>query len=224
MQRRTIMFCIVISAIFLSLYALARTNIMLEYQHSAILIKPTFTISAYQPNSWYDNKTKSVITYYNEPFTNRMEYGGAYNAFESLKDRVDTVNDRYVSEHPEILNRYNTVILLHNEYMTRQEYNAIMNHTNVFYVFPNAGYRFVTYDINTNQITLLNYTGNKYASSVWTSYESNPTSQPKQVSEFNQCILPFSYTKVNYPNGIGYNCYPEFQITFNAIMRHEILN
>ena len=57
-----------------------------------------------------------------------------------------------VDQNPEILQNYDTVILLHNEYVTKKQFDAISTHPNLIFLHPNALYALeidVNYDTNT---------------------------------------------------------------------------
>jgi hypothetical protein len=173
-------------------------------KHSIIVVDPVFTKAAYRPGGWYDNPFITEIKLQG-PDSWRTYYGGSVNGLIALNETgmVDTTTDVEVTLHPELLKAYDKVILLHNEYVTKTEYYAIMNHSNVFYAYPNALHRFVTFKGNvtpygeSGTISLIGYTSDPYSSSIW-----------GHVNEFVSCVHhPIKIVK--YPNGSGLSCYPE---------------
>jgi len=165
-----------------------------------IIIRPILTESAYRTNCWYEiNNTSCMI---HESDTQRSNYGGSQLGRIFIKLQYDMITDLEVNST--ILNQYNKVILLHNEYVTQEEYNTIMNHSNVFYLYPNALYKFVTVD--NNIMTLGNFTGNEKSLSQWGT-----------VDEFNNCL--FNYEIVKYDNGRGLSCYPESAMIYDVYLK-----
>ena len=51
-----------------------------------------------------------------------------------------TITDIDIDQNPGILKEFDAVIMLHNEYVTRTMFDAITNHPNVIYLYPNALY------------------------------------------------------------------------------------
>jgi hypothetical protein len=187
-----------------------QSNPLRTPKHRTIVIEPVFTEAAYQSGGWYDNnKVTSVNLNYTKNW--RTTFGGSEIGFNAINKTgsVDTTNDIEVTLHPEILQAYDKVILLHNEYVTKTEYYAIMSHPNVFYGYPNSLNRFVSYERNTTvtnpsgSITLIGYTGNPYSNAKW-----------GEVNEFDRCSR-HGYEVVEYPNGNGLSCYPERLIVHN---------
>lgn len=181
-----------------------------------VVIDAVFTQAAYQAGSWYDNKGVTTVSL-NYGHDWRTNFGGAVNGVTVLNNTglVDTVTDIYLTNHPEILKAYHRVIVLHNEYVTKAEYDAIMNHSNVFYAYPNALYRLVNFTgstvTNGGTITLLGLSHNPYANSTW-----------GDVSEFDRCSN-HAYKVVKYPNGAGLSCYPERELWGNRVLVEMIL-
>ncbi len=48
------------------------------------------------------------------------------------------IDDIDIDKNPEILNNFNSVILLHNQFATEKEFLAITSHPNVIYLYPGA--------------------------------------------------------------------------------------
>ncbi len=50
----------------------------------------------------------------------------------------DVIDDIDIDKDPNILNKYNSVVLLHNEFVTQNEFLAITSHPNVIYLYPGS--------------------------------------------------------------------------------------
>ena len=51
-----------------------------------------------------------------------------------------SITDIEIDKNPDILQQFDKVIMLHNEYVTRTMFDAITSHPNVIYLYPNALY------------------------------------------------------------------------------------
>ena len=60
-----------------------------------------------------------------------------------------------IDKNPDMLKKYDKVIMLHNEYVTRNMFDAITNHPNVIYLYPNALYAEIEVDYENNLMTLI---------------------------------------------------------------------
>ena len=68
-----------------------------------------------------------------------------------------TITDINLDKNPNILKKFDTVILLHNEYVTQSMFNSIVNHPHVIYLYPNALYAEIEVDYKKNEITLIQW-------------------------------------------------------------------
>ena len=48
------------------------------------------------------------------------------------------IDDIEIDKNPEILNNFNSVVLLHNQFATENEFQAITSHPNVIYLYPGS--------------------------------------------------------------------------------------
>ena len=179
---------------------------------NAMFIVPLFTASAYESPGFYDY-------YYNRCddscLTTKMEYvcraESSCNAAQILKLLgYDIYTDVEIDQNPEILSRYDSVILLHNEYVTQKEFDAIMNHDNVLYLYPNSNYGLITADYETETITLIR--GHGYP-------------EPEMDNGFDwkfDNTRPYEYDTecrtwefYDIDNGKMLNCYPETLILYD---------
>lgn len=172
---------------------------------NTVVIFPIFTSSAYTNNGFY--------SYYNEECgfecltvsindDVRAEASGAGAQILRLLG-YDIISDIQVTSNPEILATYDKVIVLHNEYVTQDEFDAITNHPKVIYLYPNALYAKVTYDEKLGTITLIRGHGYPETSIVngfdW-KYDNTPM-------EYDSTCEKMQFYEIN--NGIMLNCYPE---------------
>jgi len=188
-------------------------EISYDTTQNAIVILPTFTASAYSEAGFYDYYTnecdESCLTI---PLKPNWKFTSNIMTIQALNLLGYPLTDDYeVSKNPEMLNQYDTIILLHNEYVTKAEFDAITNHPNVVYLYPNALYA----EVNLNSddtITLIR--GHNY-----------PTKDIKNGFDWKFDNSPLEYdTDCNdlkfyeIDNGVMLNCYPERGIDLNPFL------
>jgi len=125
---------------------------------NSVVVYPIFTQSAYEWNGIHDYYTgrcdscldASIQDYYTKSFASSSN---AYRILEFLDYEV--IDDIDIDKNPAILEKYDKVILLHNEFVTRAEFEAIIHHPNVIYLYPHALTSEVQTDYAKNTITLL---------------------------------------------------------------------
>ncbi len=184
---------------------------LLKNEENAVVIYPIFTQSAYSENGFYyhyhklcDEKCLEVQI--------RQIGDGNYNSsdisYQILKILgYPIITDVDVDRDPTILDSYDKVIVLHNEYVTKKEFDAITTHPNVIYLYPNALYAEVQYDQDSNKIKLIR--GHNYPEQIITNgfeWEFDNSSYEYD----NEC---FNWQMIEIKNGLMLNCYPE-QIIF----------
>ena len=113
----------------------------------SVVIIPVFTASAYSERCFYsyyagncDTACLTSFIYTDVPLGYTAS-GQAVDILESLG--YCTLTDVDVDKNPKILLQYDKVILLHNEYVTQKEFDAITTHQHVIYLYPNAWYGIV---------------------------------------------------------------------------------
>lgn len=122
-----------------------------------VVVFPIFTDSAYKEPGFYthyrnecDTKCLTVKIQ-----TNFLPQANP-NAVQVLKLLgYSFITDVDIDKNPAVLEKYNKVIMLHNEYVTKKEFEAITSHPNVIYLYPNALYAEVKTDYVKNTITLI---------------------------------------------------------------------
>ena len=126
---------------------------------NAIVILPVFTSSAYSENGFYeyyfgrcdDCTTVKILENNYLRFFEASQMGA--RVLETLGYK--TITDIDLDKNPNILKEFDTVILLHNEYVTQSMFNSIINHPHVIYLYPNALYAEIEVDYEKNEITLI---------------------------------------------------------------------
>lgn len=124
----------------------------------SVVIYPIFTQSAYEWGGIHDYYagycdsclTTSIQEHYEKTFASS---GNGYRILEFLGYEI--IDDIDIDKNPNILEKYDKVILLHNEFVTRTEFDAITNHPNVIYLYPQALSSEVKSDYSNNTITLV---------------------------------------------------------------------
>lgn len=124
----------------------------------SVVVYPIFTQSAYEwdgIHDFYSGRCDSCLTtpiqnFYKKSFSSS---GNAFRILEFLDYEV--IDDIDIDKNPSILKKYDKVILLHNEFVTRAEFNAIIQHPNVIYLYPHALVSEVKPNYNQNTITLI---------------------------------------------------------------------
>jgi len=123
-----------------------------------VVVYPIFTQSAYEWGGFHDFyagycdyclKT-TIQDYYEKTFASS---GNGYRILEFLGYEI--IDDIDLDKNPAILEKFDKVILLHNEFVTRAEFEAITNHPKVIYLYPNALSSEVKTDYSENTISLI---------------------------------------------------------------------
>jgi hypothetical protein len=189
------------------------------------VIRPTFTFAAYQPHGFYDyyrgNCKARCLTVPLNPRerTGTMEYAGSNNALKKIGSLGinDVLTDEQVAKNPSILTNYSKIIVLHNEYVTQAEFDAITRHPNVLYLYPNALYALVSYNPTAGTITLER--GHGYGG-INEAFGWKPSMSTKD--EYNTSCKNWQLEKA--VNGVVLNCYPESDILHDVKLWLVIAN
>ena len=181
---------------------------------NTVVIYPIFTQSAYNWNGIHDFYTDrcdectsvSIQNFYEKRFA---ASGNAFSVLEFLG--YDIIDDIDLDKNPKILEDYDKVILLHNEFVTENEFNSIMEHQNVIYLYPNALTSKIAVDYSENTISLLQGPGfpdDSVTSGFDWIYDN---------SEYmdNWDCKDWKFEKIS--NGYMLNCYPEQFIVSNGL-------
>ena len=188
----------------------SQIGIFAEPQNTVVVF-PKFTEAAYNEPGFYtyfrtecDEACLTVKIGNYSP-----HYTASKNGFKVLKTLgYDYIDDVTLAKNPEILESFDKVILLHNEYITREMFDAITSHPNVIYLYPNALYAEVEYDEKNNSITLIR--GHNYPTADiingfdWEHDNTHPY-------EYDTDCIGWEFWEIPN-NGHMLNCYPEFLI------------
>lgn len=187
---------------------------------NAVVIYPIFTQYAYESNGFYDYYNKKCgiecLTVRLDPNSIKPTYSVGESGYERLKQLNYTIiTDIDVDRNPKILDAYDKVILLHNEYMTMTEFTAIKNHANVLYLYPNAMYAEIQYTQNNQTIKLIR--GHSYPQiNITNGFGYVTTSQHEYDYKCDD------YKWRTRPNGLGLTCYPELLLTHDREIFKQI--
>lgn len=174
-----------------------------------VVVYPIFTQSAYEWGGFHDfysgycdSCLKTTIQdYYEKTFASS---GNAYRILEFLGYEV--IDDIDIDKNPTILEKFDKVILLHNEFVTRAEFEAITNHPKVIYLYPNALSSEVKTDYSENTISLIRGPGFPDNNTInGFDWEFDNT---KYFNDWS-CI---DWQFYEITNGYMLNCYPETEL------------
>ena len=191
--------------------------------HHIVVIKPTFTIAAYQRHGFYDYYRGScsmkclTVDLSPKEHTENTNYTGSGNALFIIRrlNAADVVTDQQVSRTPGLLEKYEKVIVLHNEYVTQSEFEAITHHHNVLYLYPTSLFALLSYDAANNTITLQRGHGYLGVNNAFAWAPSMSTQ-----NEYNTSCIDWKLQKA--PNGSVLNCYPEHDILHDQRLWKEL--
>ena len=195
---------------------------------NSVVIYPIFTSAAYQPGGFYDyyagNCDESCITNLNFEYS-EFDYNGSGLTAQILFELgYDFLTDVDVDKNPEILQNYDTVILLHNEYVTKNQFDAISSHPNLIFLFPNALYAEIDVNYDDNTMTLIR--GHQYPppESPANGFDYEIEKRFHHYEYDSECL---EWEFIEIKNGYHLNCYPDRVITKNLeilIKLKELLN
>ncbi len=206
MRKRVIV--LVVLAGVLVLYGV---NFASNRYSSVIVVYPIFTTSAYNHHAFYAYHShtcdESCLT---APIVDRPTYNSSANgAMVMAYLGYKMITDVDVDKDPMLISKYHTVVVLHSEYVTRHEFDAITQHHNVIYLYPNSLYAEVKTNYTTNTVTLVR--GHNYP-------HANITNGFRW--QFDNSNLEYNTECNNWqlyaiPNGKMLNCYPEYRILYD---------
>lgn len=179
---------------------------ILRAEGNVAVIYPIFTQGAYDWGGIHDYyagycescKSAKIPDSYEKTFS---ASGNGFRILEFLGYQV--IDDIDVDKNPKILQQYDKIILLHNEFVTKTEFDAITSHPNVVYLYPNALSSQIIVDYEKNEITLIRgpgYPDDTISSGFDWTYDNT------QFMKDWDCKF-WEFYKVE--NGHMLNCYPE---------------
>ena len=174
-----------------------------------VVVYPYFTFVAYnEPGfyTYYRGECDDCTTIKFVPptlFYNEYQSSGIGHQALTLLG-YPTMTDIEIDKNPSILQQFDKVILLHNEYVTHAMFDAITNHPNVIYLYPNALYAEIEVDYVDETITLIR--GHNYPEPQITNgfdWEFDNT----HPYEYDSLCRDMEFYQIE--NGWMTNCYPE---------------
>ena len=181
-----------------------------------VVVFPFFTHSAYSEPGFYtyfrgecDDCTTTKLT---APTLQYTSSGNAYQALNLLG--YPSITDIDVDKDPSILQQFDKVIMLHSEYVTRAMFDAITNHPNVVYLYPNALYAEIEVNYVDETITLIR--GHDYPPEDPVTNGFDWEFDNTHPYEFDSLCAEMEFYKIK--NGWMTTCYPE-----NVFVRGEQL-
>jgi hypothetical protein len=181
----------------------------LKPNDNSVVIFPVFTTAAYMTGGFYDYYgnycDESCIT--NLSFENLIfNHGGSGSSAQILYHAgYDFLTDVQVDRNPDILQNYDTVILLHNEYVTKKEFDAISTHPNLIFLFPNALYAEIDANYDDNTMTLIR--GHNYPEPEIANGFDYAIEEKFHKYEYDAECLNWEFIEIE--NGFHLNCYPD---------------
>ena len=113
-----------------------------------VVVYPYFTSVAYTEPGFYTyfrgECDDCTTTKFAQPTVLYTSSGIGHQALTLLG--YPTITDVEIDKNPGILQQFDKVIMLHNEYVTRTMFDAITNHPSVIYLYPNALYAEIEVD------------------------------------------------------------------------------
>jgi len=189
----------------------------LKNNKKSAVVFPIFTAAAYSEPGFYtfyrgecDGEFHGVLFRDSDCLTVKLEdeynplFTSSANGLQvlSLLD-YEIITDITIHQNPDVLLEYEKIILLHNEYVTSVEFDAITSHPNVIYLYPNALYAEIDFDQELWEISLIrghNYPDPLIRNGFDWKYDNSP-------EEYDVTCDDMKFSKID--NGWMLNCYPE---------------
>jgi len=187
---------------------------------NTIVIFPIFTSVAYNEPGFYTyyrgecSEECLTIEIQKESPLNFFSSGNGFQVLRLLQ--YEGISDIEVDQKPDILKQYDKVILLHNEYVTKKEFDAITSHPNVIYLYPNALYAEIKVDYNNNLMTLQrghNFPESEIRNGFDWKFDNSSL-------EYNTDCTDMGFDRID--NGWMLNCYPERLIHQSEVLLEMI--
>jgi hypothetical protein len=215
-------------------YELDESNNMiyenLRNDKKSAVVFPIFTAAAYSEPGFYtffrgecDREFHGVLFREDDCLTVKLEdeynplFTSSANGLQILNLlEYDVITDISIHQNPEILTSYEKIILLHNEYVTDVEFDAITSHPNVIYLYPNALYAEVNFDEELWEISLVR--GHNYPEiTIRNGFDWKFDNSPE---EYDVTCNDMKFSKID--NGWMLNCYPENVLHKNKELLKQI--
>ena len=176
-----------------------------EPQNIAVVF-PFFTSTAYTEPGFYTyfrgECDDCTTTQFSNPVSKYTASGKGHQALSLLG--YESITDMDIDLNPDVLLKFDKVIMLHSEYVTRVMFDAITSHPNVVFLYPNALYAEIEVDYPANTITLIR--GHNYPEPSITNGFDWEYDNTHPYEYDNKCLNMEIY---RIKNGWMTNCYPE---------------
>ena len=189
----------------------------LKPNDSTVVIYPIFTSASYKEPGFYTyfrgecDESCIVDLSFENPEIKYTSSGMTTQILYLLG--YEFVTDIDVDKNPQILKNYDTVIVLHNEYVTKKMFDAISTHPNLIYLFPNALYAEIDVNYNDNTMTLIR--GHNYPElSIANGFDYEIEEKFHNYEYDTECL---DWEFIEFENGFHLNCYPD-GIIFNEFI------
>ena len=174
-----------------------------------VVVYPSFTGAAYSEPGFYtyyrgecDSCTTTKFVPPTLMYNEYQSSGIGHQALTLLG--YTSLTDAEIDRNPGILQQFDKVIMLHNEYVTRAMFDEITSHPNVVYLYPNALYAEIEVDYVDETITLIrghNYPEPEISNGFdWEFDNTHPY-------EYDSLCADMEFYQIE--NGWMTNCYPE---------------
>jgi len=174
---------------------------------NTIVVYPYFTFVAYNEPGFYTyyrgECDTCTTTKFASPTPLYTSGGMGHQALTLLG--YNSITDVEIAKNPNILEQFDKVILLHNEYVTRTMFDAITSHPNVIYLYPNALYAEIEVSYVDETITLIR--GHNYPPEDPVKNGFDWEFDNTHPYEYDSQCLDMVFYKID--NGYQLNCYPE---------------
>ena len=198
----------------------------LKNSSNSVVVVPTFTFTAYTEPGFYtfyrgdcNEEYHGMLFRDSDCLTTSINYDKPSDFTAStiginILHLLDypLITDIDVDKNPEILSNYEKIIILHNEYVTSEMFDAITSHPNVVYLYPNALYAEIDVNYNDNTISLIR--GHNYPDPLirngfdWI-YDNS-------LLEYDFECTDWKFEKIS--NGHMLNCYPEYAVYSDELL------
>jgi len=189
-----------------------------------VVVYPYFTFVAYNEPGFYtyyrgecDSCTTTKFVPPSLMYNEYVSSGIGHQALTLLG--YPTITDTDIDQNPGILQQFDKVIMLHNEYVTRAMFDAITNHPNVVYLYPNALYAEIEVDYVNETITLIR--GHDYPPEDPVSNGFDWEFDNTHPYEYDNLCADMKFYQIE--NGWMTNCYPESFFLQNHIGLFNLL-
>jgi len=186
-----------------------------------VVVYPYFTYAAYNEPGFYTyyrgECDDCTTTKFASPIPLYTSSGIGHQALTILG--YPTITDADIDRNPSILQQFDKVIILHNEYVTRAMFDAITSHPNVIYLYPNALYAEIEVNYIDGTITLIR--GHDYPPEDPVSNGFDWEFDNTHPYEYDSICLDMEFYKIE--NGWMTTCYPENIFVLNTEQIFNIL-